>query len=219
MTQPSTLSARMEAFRGRTVENRRNGCDHFAAAGLAAEMIGRVRGPALHVGTGHALMASTPAAIRGVTVVTVDDSLTDGNVAELVVFESGLRNKVRFVVAQTETLPFPDEHFGCAVMMDSICSILRPRTVLRDLTRVLQAGASLLLGDVAAGGIALRARMLPEGEPGAEQERRDLDDALAMAAEQGFRVVVKAEGFLHDLAVRRKAGPNDPEEYTTRPRK
>jgi ubiquinone/menaquinone biosynthesis C-methylase UbiE len=201
MNDPGTLSARLEAFRERTLAFKSLGYDRFGAAALVAEMAGRVHGTALDVGTGEAVMASTLAAFSGAPVVTVDVDGKDRDLAELVAFEAGVVNRIRFVRADGENLPFSDGQFSCAVTMDTLHHMVDAEGVTRELARVLARGGVLVVADFTEEGFGVLDRVL-----GSHPRSGITVDTIAGVAERcGLKRVLRAEGFKHQVAVFRKS--------------
>lgn len=204
MNDAGTLSARMEVFRDRTLAYRKLGYDRFGAAGLVVEMTGPIRGPALDIGTGKAVMASTLAASRAVDVVTVDVFDADRELAELVTFEAGVRERVRFVRADAANLPFADGYFGCAVMMDALHHMSDTMSVLREMARVVAVSNVVVVADFTEEGFRVLEAVLGTHP----RSGMSLDEAVHHAGTVGLHCVMRAEGFMHDVAVFRNGKAN-----------
>jgi ubiquinone/menaquinone biosynthesis C-methylase UbiE len=197
MDEASTLSARLEVFRDRTLAYRKLGYDRFGAAGLVAEMAGPIQGPALDIGTGKAVMASTLAATCAVDVVTVDVVDADRELAELVTFEAGVRERVGFVRADAAHMPFADGYFGCAVMMDALHHMSDATSVLREMARVVATNKVIVLADFTEEGFRVLEAVLGTHP----RSGFTIDRAVEHAARAGLKCVMRAEGFMHQVAV------------------
>ena len=209
MNDSGSLSARMEAFRSRSVAYQNLGYDRFGAARLVAEMAGPLRGPALDVGTGKAVMASTLAALRGIDVVTIDIDDSERELAELIAYEAGVRDRIQFVHADAKRFPFSDGHFGCAVMLDVLHHLAESSGVLGEMARVVSVGGAVVVADFTAAGFEIVEQVLRadgrEHDPG----EITVDEIVDAAPGLGLKLVLRAEGFVHDVAVFRKG------DYTT----
>jgi 2-polyprenyl-3-methyl-5-hydroxy-6-metoxy-1,4-benzoquinol methylase len=152
---PSTgLDRRREAFLARTEQYRRLGYDRLAAARFVAEAAGDLAGPALDVGTGRGLLAMAVAR-RGLDVVTVDVSDEDRELAALLAEEAGLAGRIRFLIRDARSVPFPNGWFGCALTMDVLHHLEDALPILREMVRLVRPGGKVVVADYTEEGFAM----------------------------------------------------------------
>jgi demethylmenaquinone methyltransferase / 2-methoxy-6-polyprenyl-1,4-benzoquinol methylase len=94
----------------------------------------------LDVATGTGLVARELAA-RNVRVVGVDQSPAMLRRGLAAVRRDGLAERIRFVLAQAQTLPFPDETFDALTFTYLLRYVDDPAATLRELARVLRPGS------------------------------------------------------------------------------
>jgi demethylmenaquinone methyltransferase / 2-methoxy-6-polyprenyl-1,4-benzoquinol methylase len=94
----------------------------------------------LDVATGTGLVARELAA-RNVRVVGVDQSPAMLRRGQAAVRRYGLVERIRFVLAQAQTLPFPDETFDALTFTYLLRYVDDPAATLRELARVLRPGS------------------------------------------------------------------------------
>lgn len=195
------------AFRSRTERYLREGHDRFAAARFVAEGVGEARGRALDVGTGKGLLALALAE-RGLEVVSVDVSPQDQEVAAAVAAEAGLSSRIRFVLCDAASLPFPSGAFSCAAMMDVLHHLEDAGPVLGEMARVVAPSGRVVVADFTEEGFDLVARI--HREEGKEHPRSAVTVAAARATlrDAGLRDLGSAEGHFQDVAwLERAPGP------------
>jgi len=148
------LEERIAVFRARTEQYRRLGYDRFAAARFVAEAAGRLEGPALDVGTGKGLLAMALAR-RDFDVVSVDENAEDSELAAALAGEAGLDSRIRFLLQDARSLPFPDGSFGCAAMMEVLHHLDDARPVLTEMARLVWPGGTIVVADFTEAGFAM----------------------------------------------------------------
>jgi demethylmenaquinone methyltransferase/2-methoxy-6-polyprenyl-1,4-benzoquinol methylase len=94
----------------------------------------------LDVATGTGLVARELAE-RNVRVVGVDQSPAMLRRGHAAIRRDGLAERVRFVLAQAQTLPFPDETFDALTFTYLLRYVEDPAATLRELARVLRPGS------------------------------------------------------------------------------
>ncbi len=190
---------RLSAFRSRTERYLRAGHDRFEAARFVAGRVAEARGPALDVGTGKGLLALALAE-RGLDVLSVDVSPEDQEVAAALAAEAGLSARIRFLLADASSLPFPAGAFGCAAMMDVLHHLADAGPVLDEMARVVAPSGRIVVADFTEEGFDLVARI--HREEGKEHPRSAVTVGSAAAAllESGWRPVGRGTGHLQDAA-------------------
>jgi ubiquinone/menaquinone biosynthesis C-methylase UbiE len=148
------LEERKAAFRARTEQYCRLGHDRFAAARFVAEAAGCLEGPALDVGTGKGLLTMALAR-RGLDVVSVDVNAEDSELAAALAGEEGLDGRIRFLLQDARSLPFPDGSFGCAAMMEVLHHLDDARPVLAEMARLVRPGGAIVVADFTEAGFAM----------------------------------------------------------------
>ncbi|OGD15674.1 MAG: hypothetical protein A2V76_09430 [Candidatus Aminicenantes bacterium RBG_16_63_14] len=200
MKDREEMVRRKAAFRVRTEQYLGLGFDRFAAADFVVKTGGRLSGPALDIGTGKGLTAMAMAR-QGLEVVSVDPDADEQALAYVLVVEAGLKDRIRFVCGDASVLSFPDNHFGCAALVDVLHHLQDPVSVLEETARVLRPSGTLILADFSPEGFELVARM-HRGE-GREHPVSGvtLESAAAVLSGKGFDVTVRRSGHKHDVIV------------------
>lgn len=189
----------MSAFWARTERYRSLGWDRFAAADLVAGWLAPTRRPALDVGTGQGLLA-VALARRGFGVLSGDVSLDTHPVAAELVRAFDVADRVRCLLCDGSSLPFPDASFDRVVMMNVLHHLEHTRPVLTELTRVAMPGCQLVLSDFSETGFELVSRVHREG--GGEHPRTGvtLDAAASELAAAGWHLQRRDTQHLEDVA-------------------
>jgi ubiquinone/menaquinone biosynthesis C-methylase UbiE len=142
---------RKAAFYARTAQYLRLGLDRFAEADFVTTAAGPLSSPVLDVGTGKGLTA-TALARQGLDVSSVDIDAVEQSLAIVLAEEAGLQKQIRFISTDASMLPFPDNHFGAAVMMDVLHHLADPSPALAEIGRVLKHAGIFILADFSAEG-------------------------------------------------------------------
>jgi ubiquinone/menaquinone biosynthesis C-methylase UbiE len=194
------LARRYRAFEARTAQYRALGYDRVAAARFVAAAAGRLRGPALDVGTGKGLLALELARLS-LDVVSVDVDGAELPLASHLAREAGVGERVRFLHRDAARLPFRDGHFGCAAMMDVLHHIDDPRPVLAEMARTVKVGGVVVVADFSREGFRLVARVhRAEGRVHPESGVT-VEHARALLEQGGLDCMVQVEGHLHEVAI------------------
>ncbi|MBN2575482.1 MAG: class I SAM-dependent methyltransferase [Deltaproteobacteria bacterium] len=191
---------RLRAFRARNQRYLDLGHDRARAARFIVESAPSCPGPALDVGTGKGLLA-VALAQKGLDVVSVDVDVAEQALARLLAGEAGVDRRIHFLHGDAARLSYPEEHFGCAAMMDVLHHLADPGPVLREMARVLRRGGVAILADFDEEGFALVARV--HRDEGGAHARTATTVPLArdMLLAAGFRCSRQTRGCLHDVAV------------------
>ena len=176
------------------------GHDRFAAADFVAKTGGRLSGPALDIGTGKGLMAMAMAR-QGLDVVSVDPDADEQALAFLLAVEAGLEDRIRFVRGDASVLPYFEDHFGCAAMVDVLHHLKDPVSVLEEMARVLQPSGILILADFSPEGFELVARVHREEGREHPLSGMTLESAEAFLSRRGFEVTARLSDHKHDVIV------------------
>jgi len=191
---------RKAAFLVRTEQYLSLGYDRFAAMDFVVKTGGRLSGPALDIGTGKGLMAMALAR-QGLEVVSVDPDADEQALAFLLAAEAGLADRIRFFHGDASVLPYSEDHFGCAALVDVLHHLQDPVPVLGETARVLRPSGIVILADFSPEGFELVARVHRE-------ERREhpvsgvtLESAAAVLSGKGFEVMARLSGHKHDVLV------------------
>jgi 2-polyprenyl-3-methyl-5-hydroxy-6-metoxy-1,4-benzoquinol methylase len=189
-----------QAFEARTAQYRALGYDRVVAARFVAGAVGRLRGPALDVGTGKGLLAVELARL-GLDVVSVDVDASEVPLASQLAREAGVEGRVTFLHRDAARLPFRRGRFGCAAMMDVIHHIDDPRPVLAEMARTVEAGGVVVVADFSREGFRLVARVhRAEGRVHPESGAT-IGQARAFLEQEGFDCIGEPEGHLHEVAI------------------
>lgn len=202
-TAPRTAEERKRAFAERTAQYLRMGHDRRAAARLVAGAAGNLVGPALDVGTGKGLLAMALAE-RGLEVVSVDVNAEDSELAAVLAAESGLEDRIRFLVQDASALPYPDGTFGCALMMDVLHHLDDAGQVLAEMARVVRLKGTIVVADFTEEGFSV-VSAIHRGE-GREHGRTavTVGSAAEILTALGWCTGGEAYGHLHHVRWFRK---------------
>jgi len=188
------------AFFARSAQYLRLGLDRFAAADFVARAGGKLSGPALDIGTGKGLMAMALAR-QGLEVVSVDSDEDEQALAAFLVADAGVQDHIRFVCTDASVLPFPDNHFGCAALMDVLHHLNEQVSVLEETARVLKPSGVLILADLSPDGFELLARVHQEEGREHPVSGVTLGSAEAFLCRKGFQPTVRISGHKHEVSV------------------
>ena len=200
---------RKAAFLVRTEQYLSLGYDRFAAMDFVVKTGGRLSGPALDIGTGKGLMAMALAR-QGLEVVSVDPDADEQALAFLLAAEAGLADRIRFFHGDASVLPYSEDHFGCAALVDVLHHLQDSVSVLEETARVLRPSGTLILADFSPEGFELVARV--HQEEGREHPVSGVtpESAETFLSGRGFELTACLSGHKHDVIVltkkpRRKA--------------
>jgi ubiquinone/menaquinone biosynthesis C-methylase UbiE len=149
---------RVDAFKKRTEQFLKLGHDRFAAAKFVAECAGPLESPALDVGTGRGLLAAALAA-RSLQVTSVDNSDENLLVAQWLAREKGLSDRIEFMMEDASSLPFANQFFKTAAMMDVLHHLEDAGQILSEMARVLRPGGKLIVAEFDEEGFEMVAKM------------------------------------------------------------
>jgi ubiquinone/menaquinone biosynthesis C-methylase UbiE len=111
-------------------------------------------------------------------------------------------------------LPYSDDHFDCAALVDVLHHLTGPVPVLEETARVLRPSGILMLADFSAEGFELVARVYQEEGREHPVSGVTLASAEAFLSRRGFELTVRFTGHKHDVVVlRKKTGTRTPGQY------
>jgi len=194
------LIRRKAAFFNRTEQYASLGFDRIAAADFVVNTGGRLSGPALDIGTGKGLTAMAMAR-RGLEVVSVDPDPDEQALASFLAAEAGLKDRIRFVRGDASALPFPDDSFGCAALVEVLHHLQDPVPVLEETARVLRSSGTMILADFSSEGFELVARVHRQEGREHAVSGATLPAAEAFLSGKGFKLTACLSGHRHDVIV------------------
>ncbi len=145
------LDDRKRQFLARVERFRELGHDQLGVPELVLENAGPLEGPVLDLGTGKGVMARALAR-RGLSVVTVDVSAEEQELAAFLTEEPRVASRIQFTLVDGITLPFPDGRFGAAVTVNALHHLADGAAALGELLRVVRPGGTVVLADFSAAG-------------------------------------------------------------------
>jgi len=200
MEDREDIVRRKASFLVRTEHYLSLGYDRFAAADFVVKTGGRLSGPALDIGTGKGLTAMAMAR-RGLDVVSVDPDADEQALAFLLAAEEGLKDRICFVRGDASMLPYSEDHFGCAALVDVLHHLQDPVPVLEEAARVLKPSGILILADFSPEGFELVARVHQEEGREHPVSGVTLESAASFLSGRGFEVAVRLSVHKHDVIV------------------
>ena len=134
------------------------GHDQLGVPGLVLEHAGSLEGPILDLGTGKGVTARELAR-RGFSVVSVDISSEEQEIAAFLTDDPEVRARIELVPVDGAKLPFRDGEFGAAVTVNAIHHLSDGAAALQELLRVVRPGGTLVLADFSPEGFSMVARV------------------------------------------------------------
>ncbi len=137
------------------------GYDQLGLPGLVLDAAGPLEGPILDLGTGKGT-AARELARRGFSVVSVDVSPEEQEIAAFLTDDPELAARIRLVQVDGTTLPFRNGEFGAAITVNALHHLTDGATALGELLRVVRPGGMIVLADFSPEGFSLVGRMHQE---------------------------------------------------------
>ncbi len=200
MNDREEMARRKTAFLARTEQYSSLGFDRSAAVDFVVATGGRLSGPALDIGTGKGLTAMAMAC-RGLEVVSVDPDAEEQAIAFLLAAEAGLEHHIRFFRGDASVLPYSEDHFGCAALVDVLHHLEDPGPVLEETLRVLRPSGILILADFSREGFELVARVHREEGRTHPVSGATPESAAAFFLGKGFELTARRSGHMHEVIV------------------
>jgi ubiquinone/menaquinone biosynthesis C-methylase UbiE len=191
---------RRQAFEARMARYRAFGHDRVAAARFVARAAGRLRGPALDVGTGRGLLARELGRLC-LDVVSIDADASERPLASQLAREAGVGERLRFLHADARRLPFRGGHFGCAAMMDVLHHLHEPRPVLAEMARTVSVGGVVIVADFSREGLRLVQRVHQAERRVHPESGVTVEHARSLLEREGLDCVGRVVGHLHDVTI------------------
>jgi ubiquinone/menaquinone biosynthesis C-methylase UbiE len=113
-----------------------------------------LRGQVLDIGTGKGRFV-VPLAQHVANVTTVDISAAEQHHARLEAAYAGVADRIRFVVHDARSLPWPARSFDVVVSMNAIHHLEDPERVFGEMVRMLKHGGKLVLADLSPSGLRI----------------------------------------------------------------
>jgi ubiquinone/menaquinone biosynthesis C-methylase UbiE len=202
MIDREEMARRTTAFLVRTERYASLGFDRSAAADFVVATGGRLSGPALDIGTGKGLTAMAMAR-RGLEVVSVDPD------AFLLAADAGLEDHIRFFRGDASVLPYSEDHFGCAALVDVLHHLQDPGPALEETARVLRPSGILILADFSREGFELVARVHQEEGRTHLVSGATPESAAAFLLGTGFELTARRSGYMHEVIVLTKTAEKE----------
>ncbi|MFC1628961.1 class I SAM-dependent methyltransferase [Gemmatimonadota bacterium] len=203
MTDNPTLQERKEAYLVRCEQYRRLEYDPEITARFVAGIAGPLTSPVLDVGSGKGSLSIALARL-GVDVIGVDLDPEEQKLAASLAEDAGVAHLIQFLQGDAAQVPFPDDHFTGASMLDALHHLDEEESVLTEMMRVVRTGGFLVLSDFSEPGFKVVEQI--HREEGGEHARTaaTVGSAEAYLVEQGCELVARIEDFLHLVTVLRR---------------
>ncbi len=176
------------------------GYDRPAAARYVIDQLERLEGPVLDVGTGQGLMA-TEFARRGAAVVSIDMNEEEQRVGILYAQYEGMAERITFMTADAQHLPFVDGAFGTVATLDVLHHLADGPAVFSEMRRIVKPSGRILLAELTPDGFALVSRMHESEGRVHPVGHVTIASATDWFVSIGFRPIVQTEDHLHTVAV------------------
>jgi ubiquinone/menaquinone biosynthesis C-methylase UbiE len=138
----------------RNAVHRRFGFDPDASVRFVLEQAFPLRGRVLDIGTGKGRLV-IPMARHLAHVTTVDINAEEQRHAWLEAIHAGVADRIRFVIHDARSLPWPAACFDAVVSWNVFHHLDDPGRVFGEMLRVLKPGGKLVLADFSPSGFRL----------------------------------------------------------------
>ncbi|MBU8920766.1 MAG: class I SAM-dependent methyltransferase [Bacteroidales bacterium] len=181
-----------------------HGFDRHAVTDFVLDSAKPIRGPVLDIGTGKGL-AAIGIAKRGHKVVTLDPDEDQIKAAITNAVGEKLESMIEFHVADVNDIPFKDESFNLAVMVDVIHHLKNADNLLPEVSRILAHGGRFVFCDFTDEGFAIMDRIHgDDGHSHATGEGETVDSLVRGFNDNGFRCVSRDTRFHQYLVIAEK---------------
>lgn len=197
------MQERKNLFDKRTAQYLDLGFDRFAAADFAVMAAGELTGSALDIGTGKGITAMALAR-RGLDVISVDVEADEQSLAAFMAEEAGLKDRISFVCGDASSLSYPDNYFGCIVMMSVLHHLLDPLAVFKEAVRVLRPDGVLVIAEFTPEGFDILSRLHKEEGREHHVGGVSMDEAREIFCQKDFEVLSKRTAYKQDVLVLKK---------------
>lgn len=161
-------------------------------------------GDILEIGTGKGHFALALAK-RGFCFTSIDLSKEEQKIASLNIRYAGLEKQVAFRIENAQNLSFPDKSFDVIFSINVFHHLEKPKTVLREITRVLRPVGKIVLSDFNAKGLEIINSCHEKEGRVHDYFKHDLGEAKDYFAKQGFNIK-EAQSEVQRIIIAEKAG-------------
>lgn len=151
LSEAQTKHAELEA---RNAVHRRVGFDPDASVRFVLEQALPLRGRVLDIGTGKGRFV-VPLARHATNITTVDVNGEEQQRARLEAMLVGVADRIRFVIHDARSLPWPAASFDAVVSWNVFHHLDDPGRVFGEMLRVLKPGGKFVLADFSPSGFRL----------------------------------------------------------------
>ncbi len=130
------------------------GYDNIYERNFIIDISEPLKEPILEIGTGKGYL-SVELAKRGYEITTIDILAEDQNMAKMNIEHLGLKNKVRFLIADAGCMPFEDQSFNVLFSVNSLHHFEDSEHILYEFLRVVKEDGKIVLSDFNDSGFAL----------------------------------------------------------------
>ncbi|MDH7502252.1 MAG: class I SAM-dependent methyltransferase [Verrucomicrobiota bacterium] len=197
------IEANHAALLARNAVHQGFGFDPDASVQFVLDKALPLEGCVLDIGTGKGRFA-IQLARRVAQLVTVDINADEQRCAKLEAIYNGVHDRIRFVLADAQRLPWPDASFGAVTSWNAFHHLSDPERVMDEMCRVLKPGGKLVLADFSESGFALMdAIHKAEGRTHPHPPSR-FSDFRKRLSTNGFSVEI-AEGQHEEVLIARRS--------------
>ena len=198
-----------DRYLARIAQYASSGYDRPALARFVVDQLERVQGPVLDIGTGQGLMA-TELARRGAAVVSIDVNVEEQRVGMVNAQYEGVAERITFMTADAERLPFLEGTFGTVAMLDALHHLADGPAVFFEMRRVVRPSGKVLLAELTPDGFALVARMHESEGRVHPVGHVTIASAVEWFTANGFHLGSQREDRLHTVAVLERPADTHP---------
>ncbi len=184
----------------------RHGYDTDRSMAFILSQVLPLSGRILEIGTGKGRFLTALLA-HVLRVITIDVAPDEQRCARLNVAHAKLPGRARFMIANAENLPWPDNSFDSVVSVNALHHIKDIPRVIGEVLRVARPAGKIVLADFNARGLAIMSKIHSAEGRVHEQIPYSFRDIAGLFAAQGWRTVLRLNDCQTVLvAVRTPAG-------------
>jgi ubiquinone/menaquinone biosynthesis C-methylase UbiE len=153
----------------------------------------------LEIGTGKGRFM-TAVAPHVKELITLDVSAEEQHFAQLNAAYAGVQSKIRYIIKDAASLPWPDETFDAVLTMNAIHHIPDFERVLREMQRVVKPTGKIVLADFSPRGFQVMSQIHRSEGRVHQRHFHDLRNFQRLLRSQGWATRLR-RGYLQEVLV------------------